>query len=190
MPKRELKYCELCGDQYLSWRQTQRFCSKSCRSTGPNANSYKHGHASKKKHSMTYTSWSSMLNRTKGRTEHSKKYYAGVFVCKRWQSFDNFLADMGERPSVKHTLDRIEANRGYQPGNCRWATHTEQMNNVRTNRLLSFNNKTLTQEQWGREIGLSGTIINKRLKRGWSIEKALTTPRVKTGHKTKNWSSA
>ncbi len=184
MPKRELKNCELCGDQYLSWRQTQRFCSKSCRSTGPNANSYKHGHATKKKQSLTYSTWASMLNRTKGNNEHAKKYYGDVIVCERWHSFENFLADMGERPSIKHTLDRIVPDKGYQPGNCRWATHVEQMNNVRTNRLITHKDLTLTQEQWGRKVGLTGTIIHKRLKRGWSVAKTLNTPRIERGHKT------
>ena len=62
------------------------------------------------------------------------KYYggAGIRVCDRWEKFSNFLADMGARPSKAHSIDRIDVTRGYEPGNCRWATHPEQCANRRT----------------------------------------------------------
>jgi hypothetical protein len=99
----------------------------------------------------------------------------GISVCERWQSFENFLADMGERPPGK-TIDRIDNDRGYEPGNCRWATPTEQQNNKRTNHRLAFNGETLTVCEWADRVGVNRMTLFGRLRTGWSVEKALTTP--------------
>jgi hypothetical protein len=176
MAKREIKNCTLCDSKYLSWRKTQKFCSKSCAATGVNGNSYRHGHAGKNNQSITYSTWASMINRTKGNTPHSKKYYVDVIVAESWKDYNNFLNDMGERPSLKHSIDRINPSIGYVAQNCRWATRQEQMNNIRTNKLITYKGETLTQSQWADRIGVNQTAICKRLKRGWSIEKTLTTP--------------
>jgi hypothetical protein len=95
---------------------------------------YKHGHAGKHKQtreaSPTYRSWASMHVRCR---RPDRIYYAGrgIVVCERWDDFENFLADMGERPDGK-TLDRYPDGDGnYEPGNCRWATHKEQAANRR-----------------------------------------------------------
>ena len=79
-------------------------------------------------------------------------------VCERWQSFPNFLADMGHRPSEKHSLDRIDNDGDYKPSNCRWATWEQQCNNRRG----LFKGKT--QTQWGKILGLSPEAICCRLK--------------------------
>lgn len=100
-------------------------------------------------------------------------------IDKRWLDFNKFYKDMGERPSLDYSIDRIDNSRGYHKENCRWATRKEQMNNTSNNKKITFNGKTMTQEQWGDYIGLNGTIICKRLKRGWSIEKTLTTPKLR-----------
>lgn len=80
----------------------------------------------------TYQSWCAMINRCFQPSQPSYQYYGarGITVCERWRSYENFLADMGERPEGM-TLDRIDNDLGYEPSNCRWATATEQSRNQR-----------------------------------------------------------
>ena len=92
----------------------------------------KHGHAKAGQLSPTYISWASMHTRCSNQNARNFKHYGGrgISVCERWKSFDNFLSDMGERPSGK-SLDRIDVNRNYDPSNCKWSTHSEQVKNQR-----------------------------------------------------------
>jgi hypothetical protein len=101
-----------------------------------------------------------------------------IRVCKRWRdSFGAFLADMGPRPSPKHSLDRFPDKDGnYEPGNCRWATWKEQGLNKRTNRYLELAGERLTLTEWAERTGVSVVTILQRLYRGWTVKKALTTP--------------
>ena len=89
------------------------------------------------------------------------KYYGGrgIKVCERWLKFENFLADMGERPDGT-TVDRIDGSKDYEPGNCRWATQAEQMNN--TSRSVSYQGKTL--KQWSQELGIKYHTLTYRLR--------------------------
>lgn len=93
---------------------------------------FKHGHASNGRPTSTYKSWRSMMQRCYLETSDSYPWYGerGITVCKRWHKFENFLADMGERPANK-TLDRKNNNKGYSKANCRWATDLEQARNKR-----------------------------------------------------------
>lgn len=88
-----------------------------------------------------YRSWMAMLNRCRNPAATDYAYYGGrgISVCDRWHNFSNFLEDMGERP-VEMTLDRKNVNGNYEPGNCRWATRSEQMQNTRRSKLNGATN--------------------------------------------------
>lgn len=128
----------------------------------------------------TYRSWAMMMNRCRNNKLSSWENYGGrgITVCDRWFDFANFLADMGERPSLKYSLDRFPDNNGnYEPGNCRWATDKEQAINKRSTRLIEFNGKTQSLSEWSAELGISTSLLSARLGRlGWTKEKAMTTP--------------
>lgn len=105
----------------------------------------------------------------------------GITVCTRWlDSFEDFSSDMGEMPSPKHSIDRIDVNGHYEPGNCRWATGFEQAHNRRDNRMYTYNGETKTMTEWAREYGLNpGTLSHRLLKLNLPIEKALTMAKRK-----------
>lgn len=100
----------------------------------------------------------------------------GIRVCERWSSFENFLADMGPRPSPKHSIDRDDVNGHYEPGNCRWATREEQANNTRRNHRLTHDGRTMTVMQWSRATGIHRKTIERRLEMGWTVDAAVTKP--------------
>jgi hypothetical protein len=98
----------------------------------------------------------------------------GISICERWSSFDDFMADMGPRPSSRHSIDRIDNDGNYEPTNCRWATPTEQANNRRSSHLVTFNGETMTVANWARRLGLSHDVLQARFDNGWPPERALT----------------
>jgi hypothetical protein len=100
----------------------------------------------------------------------------GIHVCEAWNNFETFHADMGDRPSPLHSLERIDNNSGYSPENCKWATQREQQRNTRQNRHLTLNGRTLLIVQWSEETGIPQSHISQRLKAGWSVERTLTQP--------------
>lgn len=104
----------------------------------------------------------------------------GIQVCERWAQFPNFLADMGERPSPQHSIDRIDNNRGYEPGNCRWATRIEQNNNTRQNRPITYRGEMMTIAEAARRAGsiVTGHQASSRVRSGWSPERAVETPLI------------
>jgi hypothetical protein len=134
-----------------------------------------HGHAPIRKASPTYRSWNRMRARCLKPTATQWKHYGGrgITVCKRWESFENFLADMGERPSLKHSIDRIDNSGNYEPGNCRWATMQEQCNNRRSSRMIEYDGVTMSLADWARKVGIKYQLLLQRLNRGWSAQDAL-----------------
>lgn len=98
----------------------------------------------------------------------------GIAVCDRWKdSFENFYADMGPRPSTKHSIDRIDVNGNYCHENCRWATSKEQARNTRSNHFIEHDGKTLTLVEWSEISGVSYCVLKARLRLGWPTEDAL-----------------
>ncbi len=131
--------------------------------------------------------WRNMLYRcdNPGCRMYPKYGGRGVTVCDRWRGPDgliNFLADMGPRPSLQHSVDRYPDNDGpYSPDNCRWATRAQQLRNTRRNRFITFDGRTMVVADWARETGIDRGVIGERLKLGWSVERALTVPVARLG---------
>ncbi len=135
------------------------------------------------KHGMNGTSeyhcWQGMLARCHNTNHRVYHYYGarGILVCQRWQdSFQNFIDDLGRKPSPKHTLERIDNNLGYSPENCCWATMKEQSQNKRNSRLITHGGKTMCFHAWEQALNFSPGLIRWRLKHNWSIQEIMTTP--------------
>lgn len=139
-----------------------------------------HGHTRGYRPTPTRVTWCAMKMRCS--PEVGKPEYAGrgISVCERWRDFANFLADMGERPEGM-TLDRIDPNGNYEPGNCRWATPEQQMNNRRNNRMFAVNGETLSIAQLARKYSVPDSRIRMRLAAGLPMEEALVAPSRKHG---------
>ena len=130
---------------------------------------------------LTFSTWRSMINRcyTPGTNSYERYGGTGITVCRRWRDdFFAFLADMGERPSKKYTIDRYPNQAGnYEPGNCRWATCTENNRNRSTSRYIECWGQRLHLHEWSEKTGIPHPTIWSRIHNfGWSPERALTTP--------------
>lgn len=126
-----------------------------------------------------YRTWQKMKRRCHNPQDPAYCHYGarGVIVCERWyRSFANFVADMGPKPSPGHSLDRKDNDGSYSPENCRWATTAQQCRNRRNNIVLEFGGRKQVLTDWAQELGLPVSMVNLRIRRGWSVEKALTTP--------------
>lgn len=102
----------------------------------------------------------------------------GITMCERWRvSFENFLSDVGNRPSLNHSIDRYPNNDGnYEPGNVRWATRQEQQRNRRVNKRFTINGVTMCMAEWAEAYGIDYRVLKGRVRHGWGIEDALTRP--------------
>lgn len=136
-----------------------------------------------KKHGMVdtqeYHAWNGMRQRCYNKNSPKYKNYGarGIKVCDRWlHSFENFYADMGKCPDG-FSLDRIDVNGDYTPENCRWADDVTQCNNRQFNFKVTFNGITETLRYWSEKTGINKSALYLRIhRRGWDVEKALTTP--------------
>ncbi len=137
-----------------------------------NTNGYKHGYYG----TPTYQSWKAMKRRIKDPNDAHIYRDRGIVICERWNSFENFLADMGERPEGT-TLDRINNDGNYEPSNCRWASSSQQNKNQKRSVLLTAFGKTQNLVDWAREYGLPKETLWKRVRKdGMPLEKALALP--------------
>lgn len=123
-----------------------------------------------------HIAWSTMKQRCCNQKKEHFDHYGGrgIKVCERWvNSFTNFLADMGPRPSSRHSIERNDVNGDYSPENCRWATKKEQMRNMRRNRLIVAFGVSHCINEWAELTGIHRATIAYRIDRGWGAEKAL-----------------
>lgn len=146
-----------------------------------------HGHSVGQRQGKTtpeYRVWAQMIGRCTNPKHISYSNYGrrGIKVCPRWFRFENFIKDMGPRPSgvgskgrARYWLERVDNERGYGPSNCRWATVSDQRRNDRRNVHLTYNGRTMVQQDWAKELGIDSSVMIGRLRRGWSLERALTT---------------
>lgn len=127
----------------------------------------KHG----KTRSGAWKSWAAMRRRCDNPKNKDFKHYGGrgIKVCERWRDFENFYADMGDRPEGM-TIERDRVNEDYEPGNCRWATQREQCLNRRNTRRIEFNGKAMSVREWAAELGVSLATMKQRLKSTWPAE--------------------
>lgn len=128
----------------------------------------------------TYRSWDNMIQRCTNPNYEGFPHYGerGIMICERWFSYENFLEDMGPRPKGT-TLDRIDNNGHYEPGNCRWADNKTQAKNKRAPsrkpaRMVIFQGKRMTLNEASKLAGIKYSTVVGRLYRGWSVEEALS----------------
>lgn len=128
-------------------------------------------------HLPEYSVWLGMKARCNNPNNADWKSYGGrgIKLVDRWNSFDVFYSDMGPIPSSKYTIERIDNNKNYSPNNCIWATRKTQARNKRNIPLYEYDGKTLCVAEWAEIVGLHPETLRSRIKKGWSIEKALTT---------------
>ncbi len=170
--------CYKCGEKFSpNWPATTRlklkqrgfvYCSKNC-------SSYKHGGYLNKM--PEYTSWHAMKTRCNSKTHVAYPRYGGrgITYDPAWNSYENFLKDMGIKPNPNMELERIDNNKNYCKENCRWATKKEQTRNrggKRATRLYTYEGKTMCIKDWADYVGISPQSMQKRLNKGWSLERA------------------
>ena len=171
-----------CGEQSIVMSTNlKRGVTKSCgclQKERAAAAKTKHGHTRRSKGSTsTYNSWLGMKARCNNPGSPSYEDYGdkGIGYCKSWESFENFLEDMGERPDGK-TLHRLNNDHGYDKANCVWADWATQGKYKSTTRWITIDGQTDTLTGWGRRMGVNYTTIQGRLNRGWNEKDAVFTP--------------
>lgn len=163
--------CLICGSTTIVSRPNLKSGNTKdcgCKKSEKISNTHKtHGESN----SYTWKSWSKMRRRIKLGSKHSP-IYGKIKIQESWDSFSNFLSDMGERPEGM-TLDRIDNSKGYYKENCRWATPYQQNRNRSTNVILIFDGKSMCLFDWALEIGVHRSTIERRIKRNLPIEEIL-----------------
>ncbi len=131
--------------------------------------------------SKEYRTWARMILRCHDEGHPKYPWYGqrGIKVCDDWrESYQTFLLHMGRAPTPKHSIERLDNDGDYRPGNCKWATMKEQAQNRRSNRKIRFGGVKLTIAAWAERMGMDRRVLWKRLKAGWSLERALTIPKA------------
>jgi hypothetical protein len=180
--------CDCGTEKYLAGSAFRKCKSCGCqRSAATIARNLQHGDAPRKRQTPEYRAWCGAIKRCHNPKNDSWEHYGGrgIIVCDRWRfgttqktGYQCFLENVGRKPTAKHSLDRINNDGNYEPGNCRWATPDVQMSNRRGRRLVVFRGRAFPVAVAARFAGLTTDLVLDRLKCGWSEERALTTPRL------------
>jgi hypothetical protein len=146
-----------------------------------------HGASARGRMTSEYHTWQDMIYRCENprATQYKDWGGRGIKVSPDWRhDFARFLADMGPRPSPKHTIERLDNDGNYEKGNCCWATRAVQGRNKRNLRMLTVGGTTMPLIAWSEKTGLSSSLILHRLSAGWSVQQALATPlhRLRLAH--------
>lgn len=172
--------CRMCGTEM--WATVARlncgrghYCSKQCGGAAAVARgqvAYKGRHGLSRNGNGTYSTWESMRCRCNTPTASGYERYGGrgIKVCKRWELFENFLSDMGERPP-EMSLDRIDPNGDYAPENCRWATWPEQCRNTRRNRIIAYEGSDWCITDLASHLRVDLGTLRYRIKTDWPSER-------------------
>ncbi len=138
-----------------------------------------HGNSRPLNRTSEYVIWTNMKQRCTNPDNPAFRNYGGrgITVSERWiHSFDNFLADMGKRPSDVHEIERRDNENGYCPDNCYWATPQQQARNKRTSRYFEHAGQRMILDDWAKQVGISRKTLTTRLRDGWSVARTLTEP--------------
>jgi len=159
-----------CGKNKIITLDSIRNGTKSCGCHRKNSH-LKHGYARSKRYSSIYNIWSTMKARCLNKKSDSYKNYGGrgITVCDRWLKFENFLADMGERPD-NFQIERIDNEKGYSPENCIWADKITQARNTRLNHLITVDGVTLPLAAWAEKIGRCESTVQRWCRLGLEVE--------------------
>lgn len=153
-----------------------RVSSGSIRSCGCLFTDVKRVHGFTNKKDITYQSWASMKSRCNSKSNPAYHNYGGrgITICNRWKDFNNFLNDLGTRPTINYQLDRIDNNGNYEPPNCRWATKKEQANNRRRSIIIERDGIKKSLKEWCNELNINYSTACYRLRVAkWSKEEVL-----------------
>lgn len=170
--------CDCGGEAIISRSNFVRRASGSCgclKAEALRTRSKTHG----MRKTSEYNCWVNIRARCGNPKNKRFKDYGGrgIKVCERWRaSFENFIADMGRKPSAKHSIEREDVNGDYEPGNCKWVLVDEQVRNKRSNHRIIYRGKEMILADAIRLAGMTKKAVSNRLSRGWSIERALNTP--------------
>ena len=131
-----------------------------------------HGEGAKRNQTPEYKTWAGMKRRCEIPSDIGYHRYGGrgIKVCERWQDYSNFLADMGRKPTPKHTIEREDGNGAYEPRNCSWADRTAQARNTRSNRIVEFRGREMTLAEAAEIAGIGYSTAWQRLRRGVPID--------------------
>jgi hypothetical protein len=151
--------------------------SEKCKTCSGGRNNLRHGEARRDNYSLTYRSWTAMKRRCLVEKSHAYTQYGGrgIQLHPPWSEFKTFLNDMGACPPGM-SIDRIDNNQDYIPGNCRWADQKTQMRNTRSNVIITYEGISQCVAAWAEHIGMNPGTLRERLVAGWGVKRSLTEP--------------